>query len=85
MSVQDKEEEEENSEEMFLASRNRKRGTGSRGLGIKRTREEMFDEMLTERIYDAIANVFDKTTWSLTKVVKRSVMELIEEEELEIK
>lgn len=83
----EEEEEQQNSEDQFLARRDyvHKRGMGRRGLAKKRTREEMLDDALTENIYDAIANVFDKTTWSLTKAVKRSVKELIEERLEEIK
>ena len=87
--VQEEEEEEQhqNSEEEFFARRDlaNERGRGRRGLVKKRTREEMLDDALTENIYNAIANVFEKTTWSLTKAVKRSVKELIEDHLEEIK
>jgi DNA-binding ferritin-like protein len=58
---------QKNDEEIFLAIR----GTEAKGMGIKRTREDILDDRMTENIYDAIAEVFDKMKWTLTKAVKR--------------
>lgn len=68
---------QKNDEEIFLAIR----GTGATGMGIKRTREEMLDDQMIETIYDAIAEVFDKMKWTLTKAVKRNVKELQEDKD----